>query len=184
MDQEAIYEYARESGTDRSARHIFFGLHGELYALPVINSIEVTKVAAFDMPPLLPRQPDYVVGTFAMHGQIIPVIDAGIRTGYRAHGLTLENSIVIIGRVGFLYYALLADRLYSVDTERTFSTQSPATVFSRHPDERFLSGSLSFEKDGKLLRATVLDFQRIVSGFDVQALQRRHVRNVRMHPDA
>jgi purine-binding chemotaxis protein CheW len=80
-------------------RYLTFALGGELYALSIIDVVEIIEYRALTT---VPRMPDFIRGVLNLRGAAVPVVDLSTRFGREATSLARRTGIVIvdIGREG------------------------------------------------------------------------------------
>jgi purine-binding chemotaxis protein CheW len=80
-------------------RYLTFSLGGELYALPILDIVEIIEYRALTT---VPRMPSYIRGVLNLRGAAVPVVDLSARFGRESTTIARRTSIVIVdtGRGG------------------------------------------------------------------------------------
>ena len=77
------------------SNHIIFELHGTRYAIEA-KAVQTT----FRLPELSAAQdlPHYFVGLVSLHGQVLPIVDLGLRFGHPPQPYRLDQSVVVLSQ--------------------------------------------------------------------------------------
>jgi purine-binding chemotaxis protein CheW len=74
-------------------RYLTFTLHGEVYALDIL---EVTEIIEFRALTVVPMMPPFVRGVINLRGRVLPVVDLAARFGIGATEVAKRTGIVVV----------------------------------------------------------------------------------------
>lgn len=153
-----------EGTTAISNQYLLFMLHGQIFALPTSSIIEIVQKNAITD---IPERPDYVLGIVDLRGEVIPIIDAGLRVGGEAIAETARNCIIILNKDDAVHVGLLVDDVVSVHDIDSGDITPPPT-FAREYEEvkPFIRGITKVEAQLVLL----LDSCELLSEIQVKDL--------------
>lgn len=98
-------------------RYLTFSLSGELYALPILDVVEIIEYRALTT---MPRMPSYIRGVLNLRGSAVPVVDLSARFGRDTTTIARRTSIVIVdtgrggSRAGGQHMGILVDAVNKV----------------------------------------------------------------------
>lgn len=98
-------------------RYLTFSLGGELYALPILDVVEIIEYRALTT---VPRMPSYIRGVLNLRGSAVPVVDLSARFGRDTTTIARRTSIVIVdtgrdgSRAGGRHMGILVDAVNKV----------------------------------------------------------------------
>lgn len=98
-------------------RYLTFSLGGELYALPILDVVEIIEYRALTT---MPRMPSYIRGVLNLRGSAVPVVDLSARFGRDTTTIARRTSIVIVdtgrggSRAGGQHMGILVDAVNKV----------------------------------------------------------------------
>jgi purine-binding chemotaxis protein CheW len=76
-----------------SDRYLTFSLGGELYALPILDIVEIIEYRPLTT---VPRMPSYIRGVLNLRGTAVPVVDLSARFDREATTIARRTSILIV----------------------------------------------------------------------------------------
>ena len=98
-------------------KYLTFRLADEVYGLPILKVQEINKLMQMTK---VPQAPDYVVGILNLRGQIVTIIDLGLKLGLGATDISQDPRNIIVnsagGHVGLLVRKI--SDVVSADMER------------------------------------------------------------------
>lgn len=129
------------------SNHLLFEFHGTRYALTA-EAVRTT----FWLPELSPVEdlPPYFVGLVNLHGQVIPIVDLGLRFGHPPQGYRLDQSVILLRQAG-RQVGLIADAVLGlVDIPPTacepyVQLEVHAAGAGSHPGVQVIAGTLKWD---------------------------------------
>lgn len=163
-----INEQTEELGT----RYLTFRTDSQLFGLPIIEIVQITKIQEIIG---LPEHPPYVKGVINLRGQIIPVIDVRLRFGKQEEPST-ERTCIIIVHVQENDFGLIVDEVDEVIDIRAEQISSPPKM---HADSAkvnaYLTGIAKLKAGGgeKERVALLLDAAKILAEDEFHSLSQK-----------
>lgn len=137
-DAEYILSLERSFDEEVPVRVLMFFLEGREYALPVDQAVEVMRPKTLTE---VPKTPPFVLGIFAVRGDMLPVIDLSARLGL-ATAVSYMDRKVVVASIDGVKAAFTVDRLAGV-RDIQMSGLEPG-------DALFVSGLIN--RDGRMIR--------------------------------
>ena len=78
---------------DENTQYLAFSLRGEEYAVVITKVKEVLDVGVMTK---IPRMPSYLCGVINLRGNVVPVVDLGLRLGMTEVEYTVDTCIMIL----------------------------------------------------------------------------------------
>ena len=78
---------------DEQFQYLTFGVHGEEYAIGIL---QVREIIGHRTPTIVPMTPDYVTGVINLRGSVVPVVDLALKFGMPGVAITKRTCIVIV----------------------------------------------------------------------------------------
>ena len=144
-----------------ASRHLIFSLHGEQYAVPLLNVKEV--IALTETTPV-PYSPPYFKGIMNLRGQVISVIDLRLKLKMPRAESNTESAIIILD-LAPLSLGIIVDSVESVLSVKQDEILPPPDVGSH--TAAYIRGVTRKEKKLILL----LDIERTLSLEDLKAMK-------------
>lgn len=143
----------------RQIRLVCFTLDGQVYALYAADAVEILRIVAITS---LPEAPHFIPGIIDLRGEIIPVVDLGIRFGFK-HKIYNLNTPIIVAKAANRTVGLIVDQVTEVITV----SSSEITGDRLMPNARYLK-SVAKHEDELLL---VVGLDDLFSSEEEMALQ-------------
>jgi purine-binding chemotaxis protein CheW len=155
-------ETGKSSKTSDAANEIqliSFRLEKEEFGVEVDNVREILKVG--DITPL-PRAPGYLLGMMNLRGNIVPILDPGIRMNLPARSADLtEKARILVLQVSDQLSGVLVDEVFEVRRVEAAVVEPPPQVI-RGIDKFFLQGVVkSADKNRLILMLNLIEILNI-----------------------
>lgn len=154
------------SKTDRSAEKIksflSFKLDTELFAIPVMDVIEIVEV-----PPItkIPQSPEFLKGVINLRGAVLPIIDARVKFGFPSTEPTVNTCIIVLEveiNEEAIYVGALVDAVLGV-FEMDENAISPSPTIGAKYKANFIKGMIKNDDNFIML----LDIDKVFSALEV-----------------
>ncbi len=142
---------------EKSVRWVNFGIGSELFAVNVLQVQEVQKLVNIA---IVPGSPMFVMGIINLRGNVVTIIDAGLRLGLPGNETTELTRIIILD-AGDKSIGLKIDRVYEVVSVPKMSI-FPAPKVSNLPSDQYVKG-VAHHNDQLVL---LLDVEKLISESD------------------
>lgn len=155
MEQTAHSESV-VSTSHKHEKHILFGLGGETYGIPILQTQEI--IADFELT-VLPELPQFFDGVISLRGEAVPVIN--LRSRFNIEQVVREDSSrIIIIEMKPTPIGILVDRVYKVFSIALDEIEEPPE-FQSGAKAKYIKGVTEIERKKF---AILLDMQEILTG--------------------
>jgi purine-binding chemotaxis protein CheW len=131
---------------------VFFRVNNREFALPVVQVVEILRMAALTR---IPDAPEWLAGMLNLRGQVTPIVDLRARLGLVLQPLKTSARVIIL-QANATIFGLAVD---SVDNVIPVSETNIETGDATHPLTQSIAGIVRIE--GRLI--PILDYQPIVA---------------------
>jgi purine-binding chemotaxis protein CheW len=129
---------------------IAFKVGGQAFGF---DAMSVREIRGWTPPTPLPNSPSYVCGVVNLRGQVLPIVDFGLRLGMDVTAQTPRH-VIIVAWVGGQLVGLLVDSVYDIVSVEADRIQ-PVPEVASDEVRTLVSGIIDFE--GRLMSLIRLD---------------------------